>query len=145
MTTFYDSALFQINRKLYRCGGSKSFTFSTSGSCFASLESSGEEVDLASLRSSRRALSLCGLPSLLLSLGGWNEGQLTTCEKYLISSNKWKGLPGLSTARMRAGSVLLQSQKAFCFCGTQEHHQLNSIESLQIGLEQDWRTLALSS
>ena len=60
---------------------------------------------------------MCGLPSLLIVLGGNNEKDLKICEKYFVNLNKWTGLPPLSTARQWPGSVLLESKRAFSFCG----------------------------
>ena len=50
----------------------------------------------------------------------------------------------LNTARRFPGSILLKSKKAFCFCG---HYALddylNSIESIQIDSNVNWKTLAI--
>ena len=84
---------------------------------------------------------MSGLPSELIALGGFNERDLKICEKYLVFSNKWKALPPLNTARQMPGSILLSSQKAFCFCGIlEDSKKLNSIESLNTETDEKWKT-----
>lgn len=93
----------------------------------------------------RQAGSLSGLPSLLIALGGvCQTGFLKTCEKYEVSSNKWARLPALNTARYLPGSILLETKRAFCFCGGQGDHRFSSIESIQSNKEEGWKALPLN-
>ena len=90
-------------------------------------------------------LSLSGLSSLLIALGGWsNAGALRVCEKYNVDRNKWSNLPSLNTSRYSPGSILLQSMRAFCFCGCGSESILNSIERLEPHQEGGWKTLPLN-
>ena len=81
----------------------------------------------------REKASLSGVFSQLICLGGQNFEILKVCETYLINLDKWTALPQLNRARYLPGSVVLQSKKAFCFCGIQETQEQNSIETLQLG------------
>ena len=93
----------------------------------------------------RLHLSLSGFSSTLMAIGGENNaGNLKDCERYLIISNKWRRLPELNRGRTLPGSVLLKSMKAFCFCGTNLGWEINSIEGIQIGTEEEWRVLPLN-
>ena len=71
---------------------------------------------------------------------------IKTCEKYFVGLNKWVGLPLLNVARRWPGSVVLESKRVFCFCGTQggkEH--LNSIERIEMGGGGgEWKLLPLN-
>ena len=97
-----------------------------------SIDSGGRSVQLHSMNHRRRSLSLSGQASLLIALGGYNGSLLKVCEKYTVYLNKWKEFPPLNTGRAWSGSILLQSMRAFCFCGTQgPFNLLNSVESLQ--------------
>ena len=83
---------------------------------------------LQSMNYQREGLSLSGLASEMIGLGGWNQDTLKICEKYLVSVNKWVGLPPLNTPRQWPGSILLNSKRAFCFCGgLDEDEDLNSV------------------
>ena len=51
----------------------------------------------------------------------------------------------LDLARHHPGSIVLQSLKAFCFCGTLDSIiNTNSIESLQIDADREWQFLPLN-
>ena len=63
------------------------------------------------------------------------------CEYYEINKNKWVVLPSLIRAWMYPAALLLSSKKAFCFCGSTFRKGLNSIETIQIGLEEKWEEL----
>ena len=67
------------------------------------------------------------------------------CEKYCVQSNKWSELPGLKMIRCSPGSVLLSPMVAFCFCGRQYFKRnLNTIESIRIETDSEWKILALN-
>ena len=51
------------------------------------------------MRSERAALSVSGLQSELIAIGGWNLESLNICEKYTMKSNKWVELAPLNRAR----------------------------------------------
>ena len=134
------SAVFKINMKIYSCGG-------LHYGCIAdllSIDDSGRCVKLHSMNHKRHSISLSGLASRLIALGGVsNRGRLKYCEKYEVERNKWSELAPLNAARSSPGSILLPSKIAFCFCGSEgARKQLNSIEHLQTELE--WRTLPLN-
>ena len=66
----------------------------------------------------RESLSLSGVTSLLFALGGEKDGEeLKVCEKYSLDLNKWSRLPPLNAARTRP--IVLNTKRAFCFCGTE--------------------------
>ena len=81
----------------------------------------------------RSRLSLSGIPSLLIALGGGcHREMLKTSEKYNVDLNKWSVLAPLNSAREWPGSILLKSSMiAFCFSGYGFGNTLNSIESLE--------------
>ena len=81
---------------------------------------------------------------MLLAVGGENEESVGNCEKYSVTRNRWAVLPHLKTARQSAGTVLLPSLKAFCFCGTRGQEELNLIETLQLEAQAEWKSLPLS-
>ena len=57
-----------------------------------------------------------------------------------MASNKWIAFPSLNTARQFSGSIVLESLKVFCFCGSHEYiKNRNSNESRENG--GDWKTL----
>ena len=140
------SARFQINRKLYACGGKRKVN--RVEQCIADLFSvdyKGRSSELAPMKHKRCALSLSGLPAQLIALGGSRSANLNVCERYFVSINKWTGLPSLNTARYWPGSTLLKSMRAFCFCGgLSPGTYMNSIESLQVDKEGEWKTLPLN-
>ena len=111
-----------------------------------SIDSLGQSVRLQAMSQIRQTVSLSGLASLLVALGGWNNYKyLKICEKFfVIMMNKWIGLPSLNSARFWPGSLLLQSKRVFCFCGGQRYHNLNSIEELDLEREGQWKTLPLN-
>ena len=128
----FSSGRFQIYRKLYVVGGERQRRQKTEylPSLF-SLDYSGKQVELEPMRKERGMLSVSGLQSVLVAVGGWNQHSLDDCEKFLIRVNKWRELPPLNAARFRCGTVLLQSWQAFCFCGSEKaDRDLNSIEKL---------------
>ena len=88
----------------------------------------------------RASVSLTGLPSQILAIGGLNQKCLRRCENYDIRSNKWLELPLLNEARKLPGSILLGSLRALCFCGYRDS-KLNSIESIQFGAETKWKVI----
>ena len=62
-----------------------------------------------------------------------------------MSVDKWGALPPLNVARWWAGSILLNSRRAFCFCGAQgPDNHLNSIEMLQTISEEKWTLLPVN-
>ena len=77
------SALFQLNRKLY-IGGGRSMNAAVKGltSKFYSCDYSGESVELQPLKHEGGAFSISGVYSHLVSVGGWNLGNLKTCAQY---------------------------------------------------------------
>ena len=102
-------------------------------------------VKLDPLQQRRKYLSISGLSSELIALGGKSERTLLrSCEKYLVSKDEWRGLPPLNQPRYYSGSILLESKKAFCFCGGQATVNLNSIECIQTDKDWKWQILALS-
>ena len=68
----------------------------------------------------RGCVSLSGIPSLLIAVGGFDGSVLDVCEKYLGSLNKWVELTCLNSARQWSGSVVLSTKKAYCFGGGSE-------------------------
>ena len=123
-------AIFQLNRKLFVCGG---FVNYEPTSRFFFLDYLGRAMHLESMKLSRGGVSLSGLTSALIALGGvgQEDDNLKTCEIYTRASNKWSDLPVLNVERHWPGSVMFKSRKIFCFCGSQDFEQdLNSIESL---------------
>ena len=147
------SALFQLNRKLYVCGG---FTLIESKleslSTHFTLDFEGKSEVLQSMEFKRGYLSLSGVIPQLIAIGGmdkeygvYTSNVLNVCEMYSITLNKWTRLPGLNLARCLPGTILLESKKAFCFCGRQEGYtNLNSIETLQTDSGREWAILALT-
>ena len=94
------SITFQINKKLYLCGGfDKVEKVEQCVADFFTIDYDGKSADLAPMKNKRCHVSLSGLPSQMLSLGGWNQENLKVCEKYLMERNKWIELPPLNTAR----------------------------------------------
>ena len=138
------SGRFQINRKMYLCGGERIVNGKVESIAdFFSLDYLGKSQDLQPMSHKRGALSLSGLPSELIALGGWREGNsLQNCEKYLMVNNTWVGLPPLNIPRQWPGSILLKSKRAFCFCGSQGNkYSVNSIEALETESDEWWRIL----
>ena len=133
-------APFQVNKKLYLCGGFQK----TALSDFYCVDYQGKTTTLPEMKSKRNFLSLAGLTSHLISLGGWRGRPLKASEKYKVGSNKWSHLPSLVAGRCFSGSILLKSMRAFTFCGSLGSKQLNSIESIQVDCEAEWRTLPLN-
>ena len=123
---------FQINRKLYICGGVRLSRTGTEiyRSTFSSIEYSSTMTQLVSMNQGRGNI---GISSRLISLGGldlWEPKlhNLKTCESYSVAYNKWTELPPLNGARHMPGSILLNSMVAFCFYGAVRFEcALNSI------------------
>ena len=91
------------------------------------------------MRREREWFSFSGIPSQLIALGGSkNIDSLSVCEKYLIAVNKWSGLPPLENPPFMSISVLLESRKAFIFCGYARRHL---VETLETDTELRWKTL----
>ena len=59
----------------------------------------------------RIGLSLSGLASHLIAVGGWNHKILYVCEKYSIARNQWAELPSLVAHCEAPGSLILGSNK----------------------------------
>ena len=96
------------------------------------------------MKINRFSISLSGLASQLIAVGGQNPGILKICESYSVTKNKWTVLPCLSVSRVCPGSVLLKSKRAFCFGGAQSLTVfLNSVETIELGREGMWTTLVL--
>ena len=133
---------FQTNSKLFLSGGMKrrgklSYLFS--------IDYEGRRVWLEPMRSRRFHHSLCGRPSLLIAVGGLNSNveRIPLCEQFFVKRNKWNELPPLCVARESPGSVLLQSLRAYCFCG--DHRgSAASLEYLEMSIhETRWKTMKL--
>ena len=88
---------------------------------------------------------MSGISSQLIALAGWNFRNLKVCENYRVIPKKWVVLPALNAARFWPESILLNSKRAFCFCGGQIVRNLNSIESLNLESEGKWKTLPLNA
>ena len=143
--SLYDFAMFQVNRKLYICGGMKlTLGYWQKITDSFSIDYSGRMAQLRSMHQKRNMFTLSGNLSLLIALGGYDLEYLRTCERYGVDLNKWSGLPPLNTARYFPGSILLSSRRAFCFCGFGSNKYLNSIEMLQSDKAEEWKTLPLS-
>ena len=127
------------------CGGEKPLNNSFEYvSLFFSSDAEGKCQELAPLSYCREYVSLTGLSSVLLALGGWCDANLKLCEKYVVTSNKWVPLPPLRVARHMPGSCLLPSKRAFCFCGSQGiGKDQNTIENLETELGKEWKTVVL--
>ena len=111
---------------------------------FLCFDYTGRSTELEAMKSHRCVLSLSGLPTDLIALGGTHESAVTSAsEKYSLSRNKWSELPRLNLARAIPGSVLLPSMRAFCFCGI-NGQELNSVERLELESEIEWQMLPLS-
>ena len=112
--------MFQINNKLYLLKGESPDQAQFSD--FYSLDLEGRSVHLQEMKLKRSSASLSGLSDLLITVGGvigdWDALGLSSCEKYEVSRNKWGAIGALNTPRYWSGSVVLNSRKAFCFCGT---------------------------
>ena len=77
------TSTFQINRKFYVCGGKAEINGKEERIAdFFSVDYFGKSEDLQPMNHKRGALSLSGLSSQLIALGGWNEDNLKTCEKF---------------------------------------------------------------
>ncbi len=92
----------------------------------------------------RNALSLCGAGNFLLAIGGWREKDLGFTEKYYISTNRWRMLPPLLTARQCPGSYVVSSQeRCFCFCGYANEAYTNVVETLNLNELVAWKPAKL--
>lgn len=89
------------------------------------------------MHTGRAALSLSGLPTELLALGGADaETDLRVAESYSFGRNNWEKLPSLNEARSWAASCMLKIKTAYCFCGSvRGESYLNSAEMLEEGAE----------
>ena len=144
------SAFLQLQRKLYICGGGpkpkEKPTFTHPLSSFYSMNYSGLCTSLASMSLNRSFLSLAGLPSTLIALGGNSHENIKTkaCEMYLTRSNKWNALPSLNIARWWPGICLLVSRVVLCFCGkANEVNKGNSVEKLALFKDREWEMIEL--
>ena len=131
------TARFQIKRKLYICGGRAKINrnYLSIPDLFA-IDQEGRSSELAPMRHKRQTLSLSGIPSQLIAIGGFSKETLKICESYFVGINKWSGLPPLNTVHQWPGTILLKSLRGYCFCGTQgsdKKYWLNSVEKLNIG------------
>ena len=67
---------------------------------------------------------------------------IKSCEIFSVATNSWAELPELNTARDTPGCILLESKRAFCFCGLKPTGICsNSIERLDTA---KWKTLPLN-
>ena len=107
------------------------------------MDCSARTAQLQPLTDQRAGGSLSGLPSELIAIGGFSKKAVSICEKYLTACNKWRGLPPLKAPRHLPGSALLETKRAFCFCGHQPAY-LNTIESIQTDTEVKWKTVPLN-
>ena len=140
-------SLFQINSKLYACGGITRYKILTREfvSHFFCFTSFGEKLQLSPMEYARVGASLSGIFSTLMAIGAYKTKNTKICEKYLIGPNKWEPLPPLNEGRACPGSLLLNSMKAFCFCGALSMSvSLNSIESLELESQSNWKALPLN-
>ena len=101
------------------------------------------------MKNKRRDHAFSGVFSELIALGGnrfSHIGPLDSCEKYIVSLDKWVKLPNLNMSRASAGSVVLHSLRAFCFCGLKfDGKQLNSIESIELNASKPkWKMLSVN-
>ena len=125
--------IFQTDRKLYIAGGRwYSAGHEEYFGALLSMSYSGQLTELEPMKHPRSMLSLCGLPSLLLAIGGTSKtGLLRNCDSYSTRSRHWRDLPWLSESdRFEPGGCLLESRRAFCFCGKKFEGDKNPIESL---------------
>lgn len=94
----------------------------------------------------RCCMGLAGLAYELICLGGYQNRNLSICEKYIVHLNTWVDLPQLVISRQRPGTILLKSMTAYCFCGSKGfHNNLNSIEKLDMENEGSWRVLPINN
>lgn len=93
----------------------------------------------------RSSVSISGLPSQFICVGGWNqEGCIRKAEQYFVRQDKWIALPPLNHARHWPASCVLESRRAFCFCGAVSVKIFhNSIEMIDIGKQGQWKLLPL--
>ena len=77
----------------------------------------------------------------MLAIGGYNEGYLKICEQFCVAINKWTTLAPLNIARNKPGTVVLESLRAFAFCGNQLS-DLPSIERAEKG--ENWKIVAMN-
>ena len=102
------TARFQINRKLYICGGrAKINRNQLSIPDLFAIDQEGRSAELAPMRHKRQTLSLSGIPSQLIAIGGFSKETLKICESYFVGINKWSGLPPLNTVHQWPGTILL--------------------------------------
>ena len=66
----------------------------------------------------RDSISLTGISTKLIALGGWQEKTLREVEQYLIIFDKWINLPKLNIARQSPGSCIVNTNNLFCFAGS---------------------------
>ena len=91
-STIDRSANYQINRKLFLSGGSRFDGGTKIYSIFSSIDYSGIRIQLQPMKQERTAVSLSGLPSRLIALGGWRGHKLRAAEMYQVKQGKWVGL-----------------------------------------------------
>ena len=119
-------ASFQINRKLFLCGGL--VDVGSALSHLYTIDEVNQLQRLAPIPQKRDAVSLCGLSYFLVALGGCNQTPLSICDLYSIES--WTSLPPLLEPKYGVGSVMVESKRVFCFCGTRGRNQrLHSVQS----------------
>ena len=82
----------------------------------------------------------------MIAIGGLhNANSVANCERYLVGSNKWSGLPRLNSDRFFSGSILPRSKRMFSFCRIRAYQEMNSVESLQYGVDSEWKRLPVNN
>ena len=95
------SSSFQINGKLYYCGGFKKISdwvYNQYLSKFYSVDSESHRIELSSSKCKRMAFSLSGITTLLIAVGGTHKKPLNISEKFIVNKNKWPSLPYLNSS-----------------------------------------------
>ena len=114
---------------------------------FYSVDYESHTHDLAPMKYKRASVSLSGLPTRLIAIGGKQEGGSTmVCEEYFVSLNQWHKLPSLPSPRSASGTILLKSRKAFSFCGNVDFRMhLHHINYLQLDVDTKWHFVFLDN
>lgn len=112
---------------------------------FCTFDHCGKSTCLIPMAYPRIGVSLSGLPTRQVAIGGFHGRRLKTSEMYMVAQNKWVVLPPLNTAVHFPGSALLESLRAFRFGGFEEECQLFShmIESLETEKDGKWKDIPL--
>ena len=136
-------SLIQLHDKLFFCQNKIKASPQFQPSIFSSIDFYGIMYKLQPIKRSRTFLSMCAISSFILTIGGLASEDITSsCEKYMIGSDKWKDFPPLRAARYSPGSIILESNKVFCFCGVGViQSMINCVEMNQIASDSEWKTL----